>query len=94
VDNGAEGIDLALRDKFSAVLMDLQMPGIDGLEATRRIRRQLDGRRLPIIALTANVRSDDRLAAKQAGLDDFLAKPVRLSELRACMERWIPQSKA
>lgn len=94
VDNGAEGIDLALRDKFSAVLMDLQMPGIDGLEATRRIRRQLDGRPLPIIALTANVRSDDRLAAKQAGLDDFLPKPVRLSELRACLERWIPQSPA
>jgi signal transduction histidine kinase/CheY-like chemotaxis protein len=89
VDNGAEGIDLALRDKWSAVLMDLQMPGIDGLEATRRIRRQLDGRRLPIIAVTANVRSEDKLAAKQAGMDDFLPKPVRLADLRACLEKWI-----
>ncbi len=89
VDNGAEGIDLALREPWVAVLMDLQMPGIDGLEATRRIRRQLDGKPLPIIALTANVRSEDRLAAKAAGMDDFLPKPVRLAELRVCLERWM-----
>jgi CheY-like chemotaxis protein len=89
VDNGAKGIERAVRETWAAVLMDLQMPGIDGLESARRIRRQLAGRPLPIIALTANVRPEDRAAAAAAGMDDFLAKPVRRTELLACLGRWI-----
>ncbi len=89
VDNGAEGIELAVRERWDAVLMDLQMPGIDGFEAVRRIRRRLEGRWLPIIALTANVRSEDRLAAQASGMDDFLTKPIRQSELRATLEHWL-----
>ncbi|MDB6113550.1 MAG: luxQ 2 [Lacunisphaera sp.] len=89
VDNGAEGIELASRENWAAVLMDLQMPGLDGLETVRCIRRRLEGRHLPIIALTATVRAEDRLASHAAGMDDFLAKPVKQDELRACLERWI-----
>ena len=89
VDNGAEGVELACKQAWSAVLMDLHMPGIDGFETVRRIRRRLEGRPLPIIALTANVLPEDRLASAEAGMDDFLGKPVRQAELRACMERWV-----
>ena len=89
VDNGIEAVELAVREPWAAVLMDIQMPGIDGLESTRRIRRKLEGRRLPIIALTANARLEDRRACDAAGMDDFLSKPVRQAELRACLERWI-----
>jgi len=89
VDNGAEGVELASKLPWAAVLMDLQMPGIDGCEAVRRIRRRLEGRPLPIIALTANVRLEDRLASEEAGMDGFLSKPVRQAELRACLERWL-----
>jgi two-component system, sensor histidine kinase len=89
VDNGAEGIELAVRERWDAVLMDLQMPGIDGFEAVRRIRRRIEGRWLPIIALTANVRAEDRAAAEASGMDDFLTKPIRQAELRASLERWL-----
>ncbi|MDI1249222.1 MAG: ATP-binding protein [Lacunisphaera sp.] len=89
VNNGVEGMQLAVHEEWAAVLMDLNMPGIDGLETTRRIRRQLQDRPLPIIVLTANVRPEDRAASMAAGVDDFLTKPVLQDELRACLERWI-----
>jgi signal transduction histidine kinase len=93
VDNGAEGIELAVREQWDAVLMDIQMPGIDGFEAVRRIRRRIEGRWLPIIALTANVRPEDRAAAEASGMDDFLTKPIRQSELRASLEHWLEHPK-
>jgi signal transduction histidine kinase len=93
VDNGAEGIELAVRGPWAAVLMDIQMPGIDGFEAVRRIRRRIEGRWLPIIALTANVRVEDRQAAEASGMDDFLTKPILQSDLRASLERWLPRPK-
>ncbi len=89
VDNGAEGIELAVREGWDAVLMDIQMPGIDGFEAVRRIRRRTGGRWLPIIAITANVRVEDRKAAEASGMDDFITKPIRQSELRESLERWL-----
>jgi CheY-like chemotaxis protein len=93
VDNGAEGIELAVREPWDIVLMDLQMPGIDGFEAVRRIRRRIEGRWLPIVALTANVRAEDRAAAAASGMDDFLTKPIRQVELRASLERWLSRGR-
>ncbi|MFA5057073.1 MAG: response regulator, partial [Opitutaceae bacterium] len=94
VDNGREAEDRAAREPWDAVLMDLRMPGIDGVETTRRIRRRLEGRSLPIIAVTANAMADDRAECTEAGMNDFLSKPVKQDELRACLERWIKSAPA
>jgi two-component system, sensor histidine kinase len=89
VADGATAVEVATFEPWDLVLMDCQMPGMDGLEATRRIRVRLGGRPLPIIALTANAMATDRDACVEAGMDDFLAKPVRQEELRVCLTRWI-----
>ena len=90
VKNGLDVVELAVADDWALVLMDMRMPGIDGPEATRRIRKQLDGLPLPIIALTANAMPEDRATCYAAGMDDFLTKPVRQPELLACLQRWLP----
>ncbi len=72
------------------ILMDLRMPKLDGLEATRRIRASVgppSGRRPWIIAITANALASDRGAALKCGMDDFLAKPLQLSVLKQALER-------
>jgi signal transduction histidine kinase/CheY-like chemotaxis protein len=91
--SGMEGVKAALGEPWSLVLMDLRMPDMDGLDATRRIRAQLKGR-VPIIALTANARDEDRAACLAAGMDDFLAKPVRQEELHACLRKWVGAAAA
>ncbi len=91
VGNGEDALVRATQSDWDLLLMDMQMPVMDGLEATRRIRERLHGaRRLPIVALTANARPEDREACLAAGMDDFLSKPIRQDELRACLERWLP----
>ena len=89
VGDGGSAVEVALLEPWDAVLMDCQMPGMDGYEATRLIRGKLAGRPLPIIALTANAMTGDREACLAAGMDDFLAKPVRRDELRSCLEKWL-----
>ncbi len=91
VNNGHDAVERVARQSWSLVLMDMRMPGLDGAEATRRIRRQFPDRRLPIVALTANAMPEDRVTCREAGMDDFLAKPVRQTELYACLERWLPK---
>jgi signal transduction histidine kinase/CheY-like chemotaxis protein len=74
--------------RYGVVLMDMQMPGMDGVEATRAWREREDpGSRLPIIAMTANVLSSDREICIDAGMDDFIGKPVHMDELRSKLER-------
>lgn len=87
--DGQAAVAVALQEHWDAVIMDCQLPGTDGFEATRQIRRALQGRRLPIIALTANARAEDRAACAEAGMDDFLTKPVRQDALRACLQKWL-----
>lgn len=89
VADGASAVEVAVFERWDAVLMDCQMPGMDGFEATRQIRARLQGRPLPIIALTANTMAGDREACIEAGMNDFVAKPIRREELRSCLERWL-----
>ncbi len=88
--NGECALAELQRRKFDVVLMDCQMPVMDGFEATRRIRageRAAPGARLPIIALTAYARVEDRKQCLDAGMDDYVTKPIRPAELRAALER-------
>jgi CheY-like chemotaxis protein len=87
VADGAAAVEIATTDQWEAILMDCQMPGMDGFEATRQIRARQQGRPLPIIALTANAMPENRDACLAAGMDDFIAKPIRQEELRTCLER-------
>ncbi|MDY0881758.1 PAS domain S-box protein [Dongia soli] len=90
VNNGHEALSAVQRGNFDLVLMDAQMPGMDGIEATRAIRR-LDSAKatVPIIALTANAMSGDRDIYLAAGMNDYVAKPIRLPELLAAIDRYL-----
>jgi CheY-like chemotaxis protein len=79
--DGHEAAELALASPFDVVLMDYHMPRVDGLEATRRIRRGETGRRVPIVALTASVLEEDKDTCLEAGMTDYLTKPLASSEL-------------
>lgn len=87
--NGGEAIEQCQRKSFDVVLMDCQMPDIDGLQATRKIRENepANGRRVPIIAMTAHAEDAWRERCREAGMDDFLGKPVDFEELRKTMLR-------
>ncbi len=86
VGNGLEALDAVARVSYDVVLMDVQMPEMDGLEATAAIRAQLPSDHQPrIVALTASVALEDRLACERAGMDGYLAKPVRAGELSAAL---------
>ncbi len=96
VESGEKVVDAARGARYAAILMDWQMPVMDGLEATRRIRMEEKNRRpVPIIALTAHALRGDRERCLAAGMNDYLTKPVRLEELRVSLERWAgPANKA
>jgi PAS domain S-box-containing protein len=89
--NGAEALERLRRETFDIVLMDCQMPVMDGFEATRRLRAGEAGpaaMRLPVIAMTANAMQGDREECLAAGMDDYLAKPVSRDALAAALTRW------
>jgi CheY-like chemotaxis protein len=92
VEGGVAAVEAAAAGGFDVVLMDCHMPDLDGLEATRRIRaaeaRSGHGRRIPIIAVTADALAENRAACLTAGMDDFLSKPVDLGQLGAAIRRW------
>ncbi len=89
VPDGQAGLNAIEAGQWDLVLMDCQLPGIDGLETTRRARLMAAGRDLPIVALTANARPEDRAACLAAGMADFITKPVRTETLQTCLARWL-----
>jgi CheY-like chemotaxis protein len=90
VPDGAQAIAALLREPYSLIFMDCQMPNLDGVSATQEIRKaeRECGGHIPIVAMTANAFAEDREACLAAGMDDYLAKPVRLADLRTVIERW------
>ena len=80
-DNGQKALDTLAGQVFDAVLMDMHMPVMDGLEATRCWREREQGRRTPVIGLTASAMEADREACMAAGMDDFLVKPINTEQL-------------
>ncbi|MCC6531014.1 MAG: PAS domain S-box protein [Burkholderiales bacterium] len=91
--NGREALAKLQAERFDLVLMDMHMPEMDGLEATREIRRREHGRgsKVPVVAMTANVLPEARAACLDAGMDDFLPKPLVRAQLVTSLQRWLPR---
>jgi two-component system CheB/CheR fusion protein len=90
-ESGAEAIQLSEKNNYDLILMDMQMPGMDGLEASKRIKSNEKTAKLPVIALTANAMAQDREKCLQAGMDDYLTKPVDFDSLNMLLKQWIKQ---
>ena len=91
-ENGLEAVNMVKRQHFDAILMDCQLPVMDGYEATRRIREESAFKDIPIIAITANVMSGDKESSLKAGMNDHIGKPVNPSELFIVLARWLGTS--
>lgn len=93
-ESGKEAIDKIIENQYDVVFMDHMMPGMDGVETTRVIRRMLGAKgKLPIIALTANAVDGTREMFIREGMDDFVAKPIELKVITAKLKRWLPAEK-
>ena len=94
VSGGGAALEAWGRDSFDLILMDCQMPDMDGYEAAAEIRRREHGTaRVPIVAMTANTIAGDEEKCRASGMDDYLPKPVRLAALARTLERWLPVSE-
>ncbi len=93
VSDGQEALDALDRDSFDGVLMDCQMPVMDGYTATRKLRQQERFRELPILAMTANAMAGDREKVIEAGMNDHIAKPINVGAMFHVMAKWITPSR-
>jgi len=92
---GMEAVTMVGRGHYDAVLIDCQMPEMDGYEATRQIRHnERGGRHVPIIAMTADAVSGERERCLAAGMDDYITKPIKLHVIAAVLERWLATKEA
>jgi len=92
--NGQEALDVLARERFDAVLMDCQMPVMDGFAATRALRRRPALQSLPVIAMTANAMVGDREAVLAAGMNDHIAKPIVVDAMFDTLARWVKPTQA
>ncbi|MFC1798530.1 response regulator [Thermodesulfobacteriota bacterium] len=88
-ENGKEAVESVAKESFDAVLMDIQMPVMDGFEATRVIRKQEKTKDLPVIAMTASAMTQDKEDAMAAGMNDHVSKPINVKELISALTKWI-----
>jgi CheY-like chemotaxis protein len=92
-EDGQDAVERVRRQPYDLVLMDLQMPRLDGIAATRQIRALPHGRQLPILAVTANVFEDDQRSCQAVGMNGFLSKPVDPQALRQQLRHWLPPGR-
>jgi CheY-like chemotaxis protein len=90
--NGEEAVELAHREKPQLILMDLSLPQLDGLAATRRIRQHADLRDVPIVAVSAHDTADFHADALAAGCNDYVTKPIDFDQLEALLKRLLPKN--
>ena len=90
--DGVEAVELASKNAYGLILMDMQMPRMDGLDATREIRKMPNGARVPILAMTANAFAEDKTRCFEAGMDDFIIKPVKPETLYETLLKWLSKS--
>jgi CheY-like chemotaxis protein len=90
--NGREAVEATARITYDCLFMDCQMPDMDGFAATTAIRNReaSTGQHLPIIAVTANAMTGDRERCLQAGMDDYISKPLKIQEIEAILKQWTP----
>ena len=94
VSNGADALEAAARETYSTILMDCQMPVMDGFTTTRRLRSRFAGDpRIPIVAITATATTEDQERCLAAGMDDYLPKPIIMDRLGAVLTRWAPLAR-
>lgn len=93
-NHGQEALAFCTTTTPDIVFMDCQMPVMDGFEATRELRKRFDSKQLPIVAVTANALSNDRLRCLEAGMNDYLAKPVKINDINGALLRWLNKESA
>jgi CheY-like chemotaxis protein len=91
-EHGRKALEVLEQEPVDLILMDLKMPVMDGYEATRSIRQREEWRKLPIIALTAHARPEDKAQCLAAGMNDFLSKPIDMQQLYSAIEAHLPSS--
>ena len=96
-NDGQGAIDAFNSNSYDLIFMDCRMPVMDGYEATtiiRKVEKEMGKAPLPIIALTANASSDDRILCEQAGMNDVVTKPYKRAHLSSCLQQWLPLAKS